>query len=86
MVDIDAFEAKRGGAAAWVTALAVLTRPEQPEVGDNNEVNDVEVGVPIDGVLGVEALKEGLNEEEVGRVGSSLGVSLIVECLVERVE
>ena len=46
----------------------------------------MEVCFPIDGVLGVEALEEGLNEEEVGRVGSGGGVVFIAEGLDESIE
>ena len=46
----------------------------------------MEVRFPIDGVLGVEALEEGLNEEEVGRVGSGGGVVFIAEGLDESIE
>ena len=86
MVDKDAFEAEWSGAAARVTALAVLAWPEQPEVGDNDDVNDVEVGFPVDGVLGVEALEDGLNEEEVGRVGSGCGVVFVAEGFDKSIE
>ena len=86
MVDKDAFEAEWSGAAARVTALAVFAWPEQPEIGDNDEVDGVEVSFPIDGVFGVEALEEGLNEEEVGGVGSRGGVVFIAEGLDESIE
>ena len=86
MVDKDAFEAEGSGSAARVTALAVLARSEWPEVGDDDEVDGVEVCFPIDGVLGVEALEEGLNEEEVGGAGSGSGVVFIAEGLDESIE
>ena len=86
MVEMDAFEAEGGGAAARVASLATLAGRKQPEVGDNDEVDDVQVGLAPDRVSGVEAVDEGFDKKKVGRVGSSLGVVLIAECLEERVE
>ena len=86
MVEMDAFEAEGGGAAARVAPLTVFAGTKQPEVGDDDEVDDVLVGLAPDGMSGVEAVDQGLNEEDVGRVGSGLGVILIAECLEERVE
>ena len=86
MVDMDAFEAEGGGAAARVAPLAVFPGTKQPEVGDNDEVNDVQVGLAPDWMSGVEAVDEGFDEEEVGRVGSGGGVVFIAEGLDERIE
>ena len=79
MVEMDAFEAEGSGAAARVAPLAIFARTKQPEVGDDDEVNDVLVGLAPDGMRGVEAVDQGLDEEDVGRVGSGLGVILVTE-------
>ena len=86
MVETDAFEAEGSGAAARVASLAILAGPQQPEVGDDDEVDDVKVGGSPDGVHGVEAGEESLDEEEVGRVGSGLWVVFVSKGLVKRVE
>ena len=86
MVEMDAFEAEGGGAAARVAPLTILTGTKQPEVGDDDEVDDVLVGLAPDRMRGVEAVDQGLDEEDVGRVGSGLGIVLIAEGLEERVE
>ena len=72
-----------GLGAAFASALEVLRRSEEPEEGNNGEVDGVFVGLAMDGVFSVEGSVEPSEDGDIGWVSSCLRVVLVAERLEE---
>ena len=66
--------------------VQVLSWPEEPIEGDNDEVDDVGVGNTIFGVFGVEGVDDGTNDGDVGWVGTGFWVVFIAQGFEESSE
>lgn len=69
-----------------LAAFKVLGRAQEPEEGDNDEVDEDGVEGPIDFMVGVEDVHEGADDGNVGRIGSSGWIVLGVEPFEESSE
>ena len=58
------------GAGVGTGGLCVFGRPEEPVEGDDNEVEEMSVEGPVDGISGVEDVEGGADDGEVDRVSS----------------
>ena len=65
------------GSGSFLFRLEVLTGPEEPEEGDDDEVDGSPIGLAVDLVLGVEDIVEGLDDGDVHRVGPSCWVVFV---------
>ena len=72
-----------GLGAAFASALEVLRRSEEPEEGNNGEVDGVFVGLAMDGVFSVEGSVEPSEDGDIGWMSSCLWVVLVAERLEE---
>jgi hypothetical protein len=70
----DIAETKSLAAGFSGGGVEVFGRPEQPEEGEDDELDDVLLEVPEDQVIGVEHGEELLDDSDDDRVGSRLGV------------
>ena len=67
----------------WGRGLGVLRGAKEPEEGDNDEVDAVFVEGSMDGVCGVQDVKEVSQGGDIGRVGPAWRVVVIGESLEE---
>ena len=61
--------------------LAVFSRPEEPEEGNNDEEDRGVVGLSIGGVLGVDGFEEGTDDGSVDGLDTPCGLVLVPERL-----
>ena len=83
-VEVDVLE-EEGSGLGVRRGCSVLPRAEEPEEGDNDEVNDNLVGGTQGGVVGVKGGDESLDDSGVGRVDSPGRVIGVAEALDKRV-
>ena len=64
----------------------VFSGPEEPEEGNNDEVDGVGIEHAVNGVVEIQGVDEGLQDGDVGWVGSGGRFIFITEGLEERSE
>jgi len=87
--EVDVAEAKRRGAAGvgvGGTWSAVFSGAEEPEEGDNDEVDGVSIEGPEDSVISVEGGWHAADDGDVARVGASCGAILAAHGFEESAE
>ena len=84
--EVDVLETKRLSAASLFLSLGVFTGAEEPEEGDNGEVDGDLVDESPLGVVSVEVVEEGPDDGEVGWVGPFAGVVLVADGAEVRME
>ena len=68
--EMDVSQLEGLGAGVGTGGLCVFGRPEEPVEGDDNEVEEMSVEGPVDGISGVEDVEGGADDGEVDRVSS----------------
>jgi hypothetical protein len=68
--EMDVSQLESLGAGVGTGGLRVFGRPEEPVEGDDNEVEEMSVEGPVDGISGVEDVEGGADDGEVDRVSS----------------
>lgn len=84
--EVDVFEEEGLRSGFRVGRFEIFCRTEEPEEGNDDEVNDVAFSLAFEGVFGVECVKEVADDGEVGRVGACGRRVFIVECFEESFE
>ena len=72
--EVDVAEEEGLRASFGRLGVGVLGRSQQPEEGDNDEVNDVLVEDSVSGMLEIKGILEGAQDGDIDRVGSGLRI------------
>ena len=84
--EVDVFEEEGLRSGFRVGRFKIFCRTEEPEEGNDDEVNDMAFSFAFEGVIGVECVKEVADDGEVGWVGVCGWRVFVVECFEESFE
>ena len=81
--EVDVLELEGLGSGFWCGGVGVFSGSEEPEEGDDDEVNDVCIGGAVVGMSGVKDVPELAQDGGVDRVGAAWGIIVIGESFEE---
>ena len=80
---MDVSELEGLGSGLWCGRVSVLSGSEEPEEGDDDEVNDVCIGGTVVGMSGVKDVPELAQDCGVDWVGAAWGIVVVGESFEE---